>query len=214
MPNTIMTDDSESLIRTIKEFSEDNNISDVVYLTSLEETFKVIKEADPDRVIADLVFDGEPEDGIMLLEAVKRQYPHAQCILLTGYVLNDSQFRRCRQIDAKVVHKANLSEALLRNLLIGEIKVEGAEGATKVQEDIGEVRLKYEKVNALLDELIQDIYEELSGIPDQDQKALVAGEKVLSIAELREHIEQKTETGRRAIEMYRALNKKLKELLL
>lgn len=213
MPSTIITDDSVTLIDTIKEFIRDNNIQDVVCLTSLVEAFKIVNQEEPKRVIADLVFEGESEDGITLLEIARNQYPEAECILLTGYLLNDSQLRRCRKINAKVVNKANLTDDLLRNLLIGEIKAEGGEGDLKVQEDIGEIRLKYEKIDKLLNELIQDIYEELSRIPNQDEKALMVGDKMLSIADLRKHIEQKTDIGTRAIEMYRALNKKIRELL-
>ncbi|MCJ7459564.1 MAG: response regulator [candidate division Zixibacteria bacterium] len=211
MSNTLFVDDCESLVETVKVFIEDEKIETTFCKTSLEEAQEVLKEVkDVKCVIADLVFEGSTEDGIHLLEMVKKQYPKAECILLTGYVLNDSQLNRLKKIDGKLIYKADLNEDILRKLLSGETILEGEESSYKSEVDVGELKLRYDKMNSILDEMIEDIYEELESIENQNEIGILAGIRTLSVAQLRKHLEAKDEIGTEIIKMYRSLNKRLR----
>jgi hypothetical protein len=76
--------------------------------------------------------------------------------------------------------------------------------------DAGELRLRYDKVNALLDEIISDIYEELESIENQNEPAFIAGNQRLSIVELKQHLMNRDDLGIEIIRMYQALNRKLR----
>jgi hypothetical protein len=160
--------------------------------------------------VADLVFEGSFEDGIKVLEKVKQKHPETECVLLTGYKLNDTQIQRLKKIHGQLVHKTDLSEDQLCSLLSGESVIQTREPTPGPRLDAGELRLRYDKVNALLDEIISDIYEELESIENQNEPAFIAGNQRLSIVELKQHLMNRDDLGIEIIRMYQALNRKLR----
>jgi len=213
MNRAVLVDDDESFVLEVERTVSRKGIQDMIYITSYEEAEKVIKQEKSICIhIIDLVleFEDSPNNGLRLLEVARSINPNSECILLTGYRLTKTQRNHLDRINGKLLYKWDLSEELLCDLLSGQNKFKGKKITSRQEIDIGEMKLRYEKMNETLNEMIKDVYQELQSIENQNEPGFVIGNKQLSLAELIRHVKDKDDIGMEVIKMYQALIRRLK----
>jgi len=212
---TLVVDDAESLIETLKAAARRIGIKGVEFFTSLADAERASAKASFRRYIADQVFEGE-NSGIDFLEEIHQRQPDAELILLTGKHTSPHNMARLRGIGASHVRKSALDTDLLALLLAPTpLPVKGLTGGTEI--DIAELRLRhdqlvnqYEGVRVLNDLFVEDIVAELTSIKKQQKPAVMIAGRLLSAADLRHELQERTEIGRELIRLHHDLNRRLR----
>jgi DNA-binding response OmpR family regulator len=213
---TLLVDDQETLVEKLEELAEQQGHEHVSFYTSLEDARKAARQIDFDRYIADYVFEGEEGDGLSFLEEVSEMQPSADLILLTGKPLSERTEERLRRIGGNLIHKSALGKELVGKLFSRE-SIPDEVARTDDSVDVGELRLRVESLEAVLEDLepltdllIEDILFELQEIADQSKRVMLIGGSMMSAEELRKEVKGKTVIGRELIRLHHELFRRLR----
>jgi DNA-binding NtrC family response regulator len=141
-------------------------------ITSAREALGVLAERDIDLVLADLQM---PEmDGIQLLSAVKKKYPHVEVIMMTGYGTVKTAVEAMQLGAANYIQKPLDHEEL--NLLIRRA-IEKKQLTEKVDRLRAELQGKYSFENVIgKSAVMQTVHEKMAAACGNRATVLITGE--------------------------------------
>lgn len=112
----IFVDDDPNFIETVKHWQNDYGLKE--YATEdIEESLNMVRKGDADIFICDLKMPAQ--DGISVLQRVRKIDPNIELIMLTGYELTDEQKKIVEGLGGKVCLKYDKLEELLDSLVKG-----------------------------------------------------------------------------------------------
>jgi len=115
--NIVFADNCKSLIDYIKDWGYRNGVKNIIYFETLRSVREYLSENQISRIIVDMVFDNESDDGLRVLEYARRKYPNAECILITGKPIDVSSINRLAMINGVLIKKEILNWDIIRSLL-------------------------------------------------------------------------------------------------
>ena len=179
-------------------------------LSAARQRWQVLR---PSRVIADLRFEGENEDGLTLLEEVHLSAPQTELVLCTGNTVFGDVEDRARRIGATILEKSRIDLTSLEDLLTPGRQLQSEPEAV----DVALLRLEADtlrKENRDLMDLnnmfIKDLVKALKEVHAADEDRLSIAGRRLSVDQLRIEVEQRTDLGIEVIQLYNKLNEKLR----
>jgi response regulator RpfG family c-di-GMP phosphodiesterase len=133
-PKILLVDDEEIVTTSIKSFLNLETEFEVIVFNSPIKALEWLKENHVDLVVSDFLM---PEmDGIEFLSEVKRLYPQAVRVLLTGYADKENAIKAINDVGLyQYIEKPGLEKRLLLRRLqdkIGEVE--------KAHEDLRDVQ--------------------------------------------------------------------------
>ncbi len=117
----LVVDDDKAIVALISGILRQHGF-DVSTATSVPEALRVINSGPIDVLLSDLNI-GQPGDGFTVVSALRRTYPEAVAIILTGFPDIDIAMRAIRdqvdQILVKPIHPERLVQAIERDVRTG-----------------------------------------------------------------------------------------------
>ena len=215
MKTTLLVDDEVSFTDLMKGHCKTNGIVTATFVSTIRIAESEAEHGDYQRFVVDMAFEGEDEfGGVTLLEKLHGLYPNADLILLTGQPIPIEVKNRIVAVGGTIIPKTVLNWELLEKILRGEEY--STEDLNSQPLDVGEVLLfrevqeeRIQKLTAINDLLVRDVYEELGRI-GEDEGGLSIGEEHFSISRLKEEIADKTDLGLEIIRLHHELNRRLR----
>lgn len=217
---TLVVDDATTFVQTLQDQFLRTGSGPTTLATSVSEArvYLLDGKCHWQRIVSDLVFEREREDGIDFLEAARVRYPNSELILLTGKPVDDTQRQRMARCRIRLLRKATISGNLMKALVRGAREIAFPLDDQTGESDVGEVILKWEALRGRLEEvsnlndlLIEDIVSELDEIPDQANPMMLMDGRRLAPAELRNEVLMKSPIGLRVIKLHHQLYKMLRD---
>lgn len=216
--STLVVDDHEGLVESMRDFASRSGILDAVFATSVEQARRLTKNKPFKRYVADFNFEGEQQTGADFLEEVRSAQPDAKLYLLTGRNLDHATLRRLAKINAALVKKVAFGREVLGALLRGQSLSAPVLQASDGEVDVAQQRLIVEAAEEALSReqamnmlLLEDVIASLRRAGLEGEQGICVGDRLLSPHDLEQEVSSRTELGREIVRLHVSLNQKLRE---